>query len=586
MNRQLRFLFAFLLAAPIAVFSQGDPQTQTTGDPTIPQDTQQSRCPDGTNPISTADGGSSCASSNTQEYPGGQATNPRRSSLASGQAENADLTSQSRLRNRQEILNLPPEQLSEFQKFVANTTGKLLPIYGANLFRDVPSTFAPNDLAPATSDYVLGPDDELRVRIWGQINYSGNLRVDRSGNIYQPQVGEVHVSGIQFSSLDQHLRAAVSRDFRNFDLSVDLGRIRSIQIYVTGQARRPGAYTISSLSTLVNALFACGGPSAQGSLRHIEVRRNGQTITDFDLYGLLIHGDKSKDIRLLAEDVLYIAPAGPEVAVMGSVRTPGIYELLGAETIGDMIDAAGRTSTIASNSKLSLERLGAHQVRQALEFPFDASGLGAPMQDGDILRVLSIVPAYQKTVVLRGDVANQGRFSWKPGMRLSDLIPDRDSLLSPDYWWKRTHLGFSAPEFEPLISNFDTNQRRIAHNDPWNNPTTYSNELNAYRHDPASPLAQDALNAELAAQDRREETAAGNEEPGAMQTQQSNSNNQGGSANGTPNEDRQGAYPSAPNSGSSRVPKDSIGDPKQMSGSQLRNWTGIMPSLNALMHRR
>jgi protein involved in polysaccharide export with SLBB domain len=543
MKRQLRFLFAFLLAAPIALYSQGDPQTPTTSDPTIPQDSQTSRCPDGTYPTSTANGAPSCASGDTGDIQSGQMTTPRRSSLTAGQSENADLTSQSKSKIRQENLILPPEQLSEFQKFVANTTGKLLPIYGANLFRDVPSTFAPNDLAPANSDYVIGPDDELRVRIWGQINYSGNLRVDRSGNVYLPQVGEVHVAGIQFSSLDQHLWAAVSRDFRNFDLSVDLGRIRSIQVYVTGQARRPGAYTISSLSTLVNALFASGGPSAQGSLRHIEVRRNGQTVTDFDLYGLLIHGDKSKDIRLLAEDVLYIAPSGPQVAVMGSVRTPGIYELRGPETIGDMIDAAGKTSTIASSSKISLERVGEHQVRQAMEFAFDPTGLGAPMMDGDILRVLSIVPAYQKTVVLRGDVANQGRFSWKPGMHLSDLIPDRDSLLSPDYWWKRTHLGFSAPEFEPLISNFDANQRRIARNDPFNNRTTYSNELDGYRHDPASPLAQDALNAEFAAQDRRDETTSGNEDPGAMQAQQSNSSNQGGSPNGAPNDDRQGAYP-------------------------------------------
>src|SRR5208282_5506081 len=129
--------------------------------------------------------------------------------------------------------------------------------------------------APVSSGYVIGPEDEIRVRIWGQISYSGNLRVDRSGDIYLPQAGTVHVAGLQFSALDQHLRSAVARNYRNFDLSVDIGRIRSMQIYVTGQARRPGAYTVSSLSSLVDALFASGGPSPQGSLRHIMLKREG-----------------------------------------------------------------------------------------------------------------------------------------------------------------------------------------------------------------------------------------------------------------------------------------------------------------------
>jgi len=376
-----------------------------------------------------------------------------------GTAEGADLTGQPRAGNSLQNQGLPPERLTEYQKFVAATTGQLLPLYGANLFRNVPSTFSPNDLAPVTSDYVLGPDDELRIRIWGQVNYSGNLRVDRSGDIYLPDVGSVHVAGLQFSAIDQHLRSAVGRMYRNFDLSVDIGRIRSMQIYVTGQARRPGAYTVSSLSSLVDALFASGGPSAQGSLRHVELRRNGKTVADFDLYALLIHGDKSKDTRLLPEDVLYFAPAGAQVAIMGSIHNPGIYELNGTETIGDLIKAAGETTTIASSSRISLERVGEHQIRQAMEFPLDASGLASPLADGDILRVFSILPAYQKTVTLRGDVANPGRFSWHADMHLSDLIPDRDSLLSRDYWWKRSHLGLPGPEFEPFIANFEANQR-------------------------------------------------------------------------------------------------------------------------------
>ncbi len=380
-------------------------------------------------------------------------------SLGTATSEDTTLSGQPRISAQRPMPALPPDQLTEFQKYVAATTGQMLPIYGANLFRNVPSTFAPVDLAPVTADYVIGPEDELRVRIWGQINYSGNLRVDRSGNIYLPQVGTVHVAGLQFSTVDQHLRSAVGRVYRNFDLSVDIGRIRSMQIYVTGQARRPGAYTVSSLSSLVNALFASGGPSPQGSLRHIQLNRNGKTIADFDLYALLIHGDKSHDVRLLPEDVLYISAVGPQVAISGSINNPGIYELRAGETIRDLIDAAGKTSTLASNSRISLERVEKRQLRQALEFGFDDNGLSATLAGGDILRIYAILPAYQKTVTLRGNVANPGRFTCFPGMRLSDLIPDRDSLVSRDYWWKRSHLGLPAPEFEPIISTIGQGQQ-------------------------------------------------------------------------------------------------------------------------------
>jgi protein involved in polysaccharide export with SLBB domain len=374
--------------------------------------------------------------------------------------EGTATSDQARLRDRQQQLQqFPPDLPTEFQKFVGETTGQYLQVYGEDLFRRVPSTFAPSDQVPAPPEYVIGPDDELRVRIWGQIGFSGNLRVDRSGNIYLPQVGTVQVAGLPFSSLDQHLRSAIARIYRNFDLSVDIGQIRSMQIYVSGQARRPGAYTISSLSSLVDALFASGGPSPQGSLRHILLKREGKTVTDFDLYGLLIRGDKSKDVRLLPEDVILIPPAGPEVAITGSVRSPAIYELRSGETVGDLVEMAGKTTAVASNSRITLERVEQHQLRDVIQVDFNATGLATSLDDGDILRIDSILPVYDKAVTLRGNVANPGRFSWHEGMRLSDLIPDVDSLVSRDYWWKRSHLGLPAPEFEPGISALGENQR-------------------------------------------------------------------------------------------------------------------------------
>jgi protein involved in polysaccharide export with SLBB domain len=349
-------------------------------------------------------------------------------------------------RNQQQPITLPPEPTTDFQNFVISTTGQKLPVYGANLFNTVPSTFAPVDMAPVPPDYVIGPGDELRIRVWGQVNFQANVRVDRTGEIFLPQIGPVHVAAMPFSALDGHLRNAVGRVYHNFDLTVDVGQIRAIQVYVSGQARRPGVYTVSSLSTLVDALFASGGPSLQGSMRHIQVRRAGAVITDFDLYNLLVNGDKSKDVSLQSGDVIFIPPVGPQAAVTGSVRVPAIYELLSGESLSALLASAGGTSTVASGSRVSIERIDDRRERQAMEVDDDPTGLATPVADGDIVRVYSIIPKYQKTVILRGNTANPGRFAWHPGMHISDLIPDKDSLVTRNYWWRRARLGLPAPE--------------------------------------------------------------------------------------------------------------------------------------------
>jgi protein involved in polysaccharide export with SLBB domain len=348
------------------------------------------------------------------------------------------------------MIPLPPEPLTDFQKFVASTTQQVLPIFGASLFQRVPSTFAPLDQGPVPSNYVLGPGDQIRVQVWGQVNFSTALRIDRTGGIYLPQVGEVHLAGISVSSLQQVLSSAVSRVFRNFHLTASIGQIRSIQIYVVGGARRPGVYTISSLSTLIDALFASGGPSPDGSMRNIQVRRDGKVITDFDLYNLLLKGDRSNDVPLLSGDVIFIPPVGAQAAISGSVEHPAIYELRAGETLGQLIQNAGGPSTIAAKTYISVERIVNHQHREAMQVSFNGAGLSTPVRSGDLIRIHSIAPLYKDTVTLRGNTANPGRFSWHPGMRISDLIPNRESLITRNYWWRRAQLGLPSPQFEPL----------------------------------------------------------------------------------------------------------------------------------------
>lgn len=347
--------------------------------------------------------------------------------------------------------NLPLDSPTEFQLAIANSTGKMLPIYGVNLFRRPPSTFAPLNMVPVTPDYVIGPGDELLIQAWGQVTLNSRYTVDRTGNIYIPQVGTVHVAGLTFEQIQSYLKAQMGRVFRNFDLNVNMGSLRSIQIFVVGQARRPGSYVISSLSTLTNALFATGGPTPQGSMRHIQLKRSGKVVVDFDLYDLLQHGDKSKDVQLLPGDVIYIPPVGPQVAVAGSVNVPAIYELKseGDTTVGDVLELAAGLTNVASGEKVRLERMDNRRMRSISEVPLDAQGRDTVLRDGDLLELVAIVDQYKNAVTLRGNVANPGRYTWKPGMRIRDLLPDKDALVTRDYWLKRSQLGQPSLTYIP-----------------------------------------------------------------------------------------------------------------------------------------
>jgi len=333
---------------------------------------------------------------------------------------------------------------TEFQKFVMASTGRHLPYFGADLF--TPAVFAPVLNGPAPQEMIIGPEDELKIRMWGQVNFSADLRVSRGGDIYLPKVGPVHVAGLRFSEVASHLKSTIQPVYRNFDLTVDMGEIHTIQIYMTGFARRPGAYTVSGLSTLVDAVFASGGPSGQGSMRHVLLKRGGKVVTDYDLYSLVVSGDKTGDVQLQPGDVLYIPHAGEQVALVGSVRRPAIYELRGAQSLAQIIEAAGGKSTIASKAGISIERILDHSSRKAIEVGIDEAGVPGVLQDGDIVRIDPILPVFQQTVTLRGAVANPGKFNWRRGIRLSEIIPDRESLVKRDYWWERARLGMPAPE--------------------------------------------------------------------------------------------------------------------------------------------
>jgi protein involved in polysaccharide export with SLBB domain len=295
--------------------------------------------------------------------------------------------------------------------------------------------------APPTAtvppDYQLNPGDEILIGLAGSVEASNlRLTIDPEGRIFIPRVGAVNVGGVRYGDLQALIARAVSRQYRNFRVAATVGRLHGITVYVTGFARTPGSYTVSSLSTLVNAVLAAGGPSAGGSFRSIQVRRNGRLISDFDLYDLLLKGDRSADVVLQNGDVIFIAPAGAQVAVVGSVNVEAIYEARANESLEQMLLYAGGVNTVADNTRLLLidptkpggwEQLTPAQVQARVA------------SRGEILRVLPAVGIAQPLVSLpalvtiSGEVARPGRYYVQPGTPLSSIVAQAGGLTPQAY---------------------------------------------------------------------------------------------------------------------------------------------------------
>jgi protein involved in polysaccharide export with SLBB domain/capsule polysaccharide export protein KpsE/RkpR len=426
-------LLLMLTSAPALRAQTQEPQ----GQPTDCLDSQNSSLED---PCSTQD-------QNAARYPSGNATLNNRIETSTDltrdgrdKRDDQDRAANPNSRDGSVQRNLhaqPPQPQTEFEQMVADSAGRPLVVFGRSLFSQPPETFAPVNEVQVPSDYMIGPGDELRIHIWGQIDAELRTEVDRSGRIYIPKVGEVVVTGVRYGELEHYLKQAVDRVFKDFSLAVSIGRLHSIQVFVVGQAMAPGVYTISSLSTLINAVFASGGPSHQGSLRHLQLRRGDSVVKEFDLYDLLVKGDKSHDASLQSGDVVFVPTVGPLVGVTGSVNTPAIYELKDDTSLGSLIETAGGLNVLADGSRATIERIVDNQARTVLEFPLDAAGLAFAVKGGDIIHISSIVPRFDNTITLRGYVANPGRFPFAPGMHVRDLLPNAKALLPREYWLNR-----------------------------------------------------------------------------------------------------------------------------------------------------
>ena len=337
---------------------------------------------------------------------------------------------------------LPPIGTTQFQSYVEGLSGKKVPLFGYNLFGS--RQFGAADNLPAPGDYLVGPGDTIELRVWGAVDMAQNLTVDRNGEVSIPKVGSVVVAGAKARDLEALLEKRIARVFKNFEVSATLGNLRSMTVYVVGQARVPGAHTVAGFSTLISALFETGGPSALGSMRDVQLVRDGKPVTRVDLYDFIRRGDKSGDAPLRPGDVILIPPAGPRVALLGALDQPAVYELKPSEqSLKGLLSFGGGVSVLTTPHKALIERIDPTKPNRPLvvkEIALDEQALNQPLARGDVVTLFGVPQTFANAVTLRGNVAAPLRYSFTPGMRISDLIPEPSALITGDFYRRKNNV--------------------------------------------------------------------------------------------------------------------------------------------------
>ena len=284
-------------------------------------------------------------------------------------------------------------------------------------------------------EYVISSGDEILLSIWGSVNAELRLFVDRSGRISVPRVGTIMVSGVRYADLSDVISQRVAQTFRNYQLSVSLGQLRGVRVFVTGFVARPGAYTVSALSTMANALVRASGPSSSGSFRDIQLRRGGKLISTLDFYDLLLKGDRINDKLVQADDVVHVGPIGPQVGVIGSVNRPAVYELKPGETMADVLRMAGGFSAVADSARFVVERIDERATVRVTQVE-TAQADKVEMRNGDVLRIFNAVTLatsqqrQNKRVRVEGEVLRPGDFVLPANSSIADALRAAGGLTS------------------------------------------------------------------------------------------------------------------------------------------------------------
>lgn len=307
-------------------------------------------------------------------------------------------------------------------------------LFGHDLFRSTPDAFRPATDIPVPANYVLGPGDTMVIQLYGKENTSHSLILNREGQIQFPNIGPVTLAGLTFTQSQKLIEDIVQEQMIGVKVSITMGALRTIRVFVLGEVEQPGSFTVGSLATMTNALFASGGITDVGSLRNIQLKRNGQIITSLDLYDLLLQGDTSKDSRLLPGDVIFVPPIGNTVGITGQVKRPATYEVKDAATINTVIQLAGGLTSDAYLPISYLVRHDSFGEKTLLNVDLSTiAGKQYQLHDGDLLSIASKLEFVNNQVTLSGHVKRPGPRSWGAGLRFTQLIPTpRDLLPNPD----------------------------------------------------------------------------------------------------------------------------------------------------------
>jgi protein involved in polysaccharide export with SLBB domain len=336
--------------------------------------------------------------------------------------------------------------------------------YGYDFFRKEISTFAPVTNVPVGAGYIIGPGDNFTIHLWGKAEKSYDVSVTRDGGISVPRLGTLNVSGLTFSELKRFLFGKFKEYYPDFEMSITMGRLRSVDIFVVGEANHPGTYSVSSLSTVISVLYSAGGPSKNGSLRKLMVLRHGKVITTLDLYEFFIKGMKKNDLRLQTGDTIFIPVIGPVVGVSGNVRRPAIYELKESETLGEVIRLAGGVLPFGYLHNVVIERIKGHQRRVIKSFNLDPAfataneNLTTPLKDGDLIKIYPVHEKIRQVVYLEGHVKYPREYELKPGMMLRDIITSYDDLLPEPYLARAEIIRLMPPDLHPEVIQFNLNK--------------------------------------------------------------------------------------------------------------------------------
>jgi polysaccharide export outer membrane protein len=332
------------------------------------------------------------------------------------------------------------EEASAVEKMISGNISFLvsseLKQFGYETFASSVSTFAPVADVPVGPDYIVGPGDSFVITVWGRTDGRYPVTVDRNGEITLPEVGVLSVGGMPFAKLESFLQEQLSKKLTDFRMSVSMSRLRTMTVYVVGEVKTPGSYTISAVSTVFNAVFAAGGPTKNGSLRNLQLVRGGQTVQKIDLYDFLLGGDRSKDARLQSGDSVLVPVIGPVFGVAGNVKRPAIYEIKEPLSLAQAIELAGGPTSRGSLQRVQLERVQGYEKRIIVDrsMAVDANGLKenimkTAVQDGDLVKVFAVLPVEQNVVSIEGHVYRPGKYELKPGMRLRDVVGSYEALL-------------------------------------------------------------------------------------------------------------------------------------------------------------